>query len=87
MKFAFGGPKDYREFRGYVFAYGKPTDVRDQAAIDEISRDPTFRRIEDEEVQIAQTTQEVLNPQACPKCGKILAQGRYMHVKYCKGVQ
>ena len=87
MRFAFGGPADYRTFRGYVFAYGKPTDVRDQAAIDEISKDPTFRRIEDEKEQRQEAAQEVLNPDACPKCGKVLKQGRFMHIKFCKGVE
>lgn len=25
------------------------------------------------------------DPNACPKCGRVLTRGRYMHVKYCKG--
>ena len=23
---------------------------------------------------------------ACPKCGKIVKQGKYMHIKHCKGL-
>ena len=26
-----------------------------------------------------------LDKDSCPKCGKVVRQGRYMHVKWCKG--
>ena len=28
---------------------------------------------------------KVTDPRACPRCGRILIKGRYMHVKHCKG--
>jgi hypothetical protein len=63
MKFAFlGGP--YTEFRGYVFAYGKPTDVTDGATIAILSTRVDFRKVEDEKVQRQEAAQEVLMQQA-----------------------
>ena len=45
MKFAYtGGP--YKEYRGYVFTYGNPTDVADKATIEALSVNPLYRRIE-----------------------------------------
>ena len=49
----------YREFRGYVFAYGKPTVVRDRATIGILMTHPDYRRVTDEEVQREETAQEV----------------------------
>lgn len=34
----------YTEFRGYVFAYGKPTTVADRATVDALSIHPDFKR-------------------------------------------
>ena len=46
MKFTYiGGP--YKEYRGYVFAYGNPTDVTDKATVEILSVSPLYRRIED----------------------------------------
>ena len=29
--------------------------------------------------------QRVVPPDECPKCGKRIGRGRYMHIKNCKG--
>lgn len=79
MKFIYDG--EYRQFRGYVFWNG-PVEVTDRATIEACLKDPTFRKVDEEKTQ-AQT--EILDPSACPKCGKVVKTGRYMHVKWCKG--
>ena len=28
---------------------------------------------------------EKVDPHACPKCGRIVKQGKYLHIKFCKG--
>lgn len=30
-------------------------------------------------------TPQPTDPNACPKCGRVLTRGRHLHVKYCKG--
>lgn len=92
MKFVYTKGQ-YRQFRGHVFAWHQPTDIQDRATIEACLRDPTFERIEDavrqEEVPQAPAPQviarEVIDPDACPKCGRVVKQGRYMHEKFCKG--
>ena len=85
MKFAYtGGP--YKEYRGYVFAYGNPTDVADKATIEALSVNPLYRRIEDAmRKEEGQAPAEEVKDDACPKCGKIVTRGKHIHVKYCKG--
>lgn len=40
----------------------------------------------DEEVKEAsEAAEEVLKVKACPKCGKMIARGMFMHAKHCKG--
>ena len=82
----------WREFRGYVFAWGKPTDVKDQATINALSTNPLFKRIEDEIYQAPQAkaieapaSPKVLDPHACPKCGRIVKQGKVLHIRWCRG--
>lgn len=36
----------YREFRGYVFANGKPTTIRDSATVEALKRMPEFKPYE-----------------------------------------
>ncbi len=31
--------------------------------------------------------QPIVPPDECPKCGKRIGRGRYMHIKNCKGDQ
>lgn len=40
----------YREFRGYVFAYGKPTEVRDRGTVEALTGHPDFDQVPDEPV-------------------------------------
>lgn len=91
MKFSYTqGP--WHEFRGYVFAWGNPTEIKDQATITALSMNPSFKRIEDENYQAPQAqaieapaSPKVLDPHACPKCGRIVKQGKVLHIKHCKG--
>lgn len=44
------------------------------------------RALEDARVAaIAPPAEERHDPDACPKCGRVLRRGRYLHVKHCKG--
>lgn len=72
----------YREFRGYQFWNGKPVTITDKGTLEAIKREANFEEVKDE---TKEETQAVLNPDSCPKCGRVIKQGRYMHVKYCKG--
>lgn len=86
MRFSYvEGP--YTQYWGYTFANGLPTTVPDKATQERLLRDSRFRRIDDEEEKQETAEAEVLNsPDACPKCGRVIRQGKYMHVKYCQGV-
>lgn len=57
MKYVYEG--QYREFRGYVFANGKPVTITDRGTLEAIQKDNSFRRFEDEG-QRKETTEEVL---------------------------
>ena len=37
----------YREFRGYVFSWGKPTEVSDRGSIEALTGHPDFDLVED----------------------------------------
>ena len=80
QKYRYTGP--YAEFRGYVFANRKAVTITDRGTLEAIKRRPDFEEVQDEEK--AQAAPEVLTD-ACPKCGRVIKQGRYMHVKWCKG--
>jgi hypothetical protein len=82
MKFIYDG--EYREFRGYVFKWSKPTEVTDRATIEALLKDPSFWRCDEEAKETAQE-KPVFDKYACQKCGKHVKQGHYMHVKHCKG--
>lgn len=81
----------YREFRGYVFANRKPVTITDAATLEAVKHDYSFRKVEDEKVQETQAAAPVLEREpamsydACPKCGRVVKQGKYLHVKHCKG--
>ena len=76
---------DFAQFRGQVFLYGKPTKVTDRATIDALRRNPIFEEIKDEAQEQETAEATVLNKDECPKCGRIVSHGKYMHQKYCKG--
>ncbi len=91
MKYVFtGGP--YTQFMGRVFSFGQPVEVNDNATLKALEGRRDFARyIEKEpdhavrqEAQVEQK-EEVVNVDACAKCGKIVKRGRYMHERYCKG--
>ena len=72
MRFIYDG--QYRSFRGYVFAYGKPTTVVDKATQEACLKDSGFRVV----------TEEAKQEGGCPKCGKVFAKGQHLHNRACK---
>lgn len=82
----------YRHFRGLLFMNHQPTDVKDKATIMALENHPDFRKAEDEKEVKAPTEKvlkvlKVLIPDVCPKCGKTVKRGKFMHAKYCKGLK
>lgn len=69
--------EQYRHYRGLLFAFGKPTEVKDQATIEALMVHPDFKPAE------AKTVEQI--PDVCPKCGKTVKRGKVLHAKYCKG--
>jgi len=86
-----GGP--YREFRGYVFVGEKPVTITDRGTLLALERMHDFKPCEERhEEEKTEAKTEVLTPakatvaNACPKCGRVLSRGMFMHRKYCRGV-
>ena len=84
---------DYRQFRGYVFYKGVPTEVRDQVTIDLCMKDRSFQPVEPEKgIDLPNVgTQESAPKESwdgdkCLKCGKSFRRGKFFHAKYCRGV-
>ena len=92
----------YRHFRGWLFAYGKPTDVTDRATIAALERHPDFMRVDEkpseeglEEGATTPLPDPVASslgdpgkpkiPDICPKCGKTVKRGKFMHQRFCRG--
>ena len=71
----------YRHFRGLLFQNGRATEVSDQATIEALEKHPDFEKADEKAIQ--ETPKEVLSDQ-CPKCGKVVKRGKYMHQKWCK---
>ena len=83
MRFVCSEP--YRTFRGYVFHNGNPVTINDRGTLEAIKTEPAFKEIADEQEKTP-TEAKVLDPLACPKCGKALKkQGRHFHIRACKG--
>ena len=57
MKYVYEG--QYKEFRGHVFANGKPVTITDRGTLEAIEKNISFRRY-DEEIERQETTEEVL---------------------------
>ena len=82
---------DFAQYRGHVFLYGKPTRIDDMATVNALKRHPAFEEVTDEvdeapQRQVENTAEaEILNKNACPKCGRIVTHGKYLHQKYCQG--
>ena len=78
----------YTQFMGRVFAFGKPVEITDKATIEALDKNPSFRKvevIEDEKVQETPKTVLSVLSDECPKCGKVVKRGKFMHQKHCKG--
>lgn len=82
MKFIYDG--DYAVKDGVTFLFRNPTTVDNKATIERLKKDPLFR-IYDEEKAEATAEAEVLTSDTCPKCGRYVKQGKFLHVKFCKG--
>lgn len=80
MKFIYQGI--YTQFKGRMFAFGQPVEVNDKATIMALEQNPDFRKVTDEKVQ--ETPKAVLADE-CPKCGKVVKRGKFMHQKHCQG--
>lgn len=76
MKFVYEGT--YTEFMGRMFAFGREVEVTDRATIAALEKRSDFRKVE----AVMEEKQPL--PDACPKCGKIVKRGKFMHQKYCK---
>ena len=74
----------YTQFMGRVFFNGNAVDITDKATLEAIQKRPDFRRLEDEK-KAHSPTDKVLMPDECPKCGKVVKRGKFMHQKFCKG--
>lgn len=89
MKYVFTGGK-YTQFMGRMFAFGQPVEVNDKVTLKALEGRRDFARyIEAPASKEADSVpQEVkaVNADACPKCGKVLRRGMYMHTKYCRGL-
>jgi hypothetical protein len=83
MKFVYQGP--YIQIMGRMFAFGKPQEVNDPATISVLEKRSDFKKVEDEKEE-KQETQTVLSDE-CPKCGKIVKRGKFMHQQHCKGLK
>lgn len=79
--------ENYREFFGYVFYNGQPTDVRDKATIERCMKDRSFKPFVDtDETTVTPPSSTVsLSKYLCSKCGKEYRRGMYFHQKYCDG--
>ena len=83
---------EYTQFRGYVFVRGKPTTILDKGTLVALAQRPDFKEVKDEPqeevrapAQAPVLSAQGRNPDACPKCGRVVKQGKYMHIKYCDG--
>lgn len=81
MKFVYSGP--YIQIMGRMFAFGAPQDVTDKATIAVLEKRSDFRKVEDEEEN--QAPAKTVLADECPKCGRTVKRGKFMHQQYCKG--
>ena len=80
MKYVYQGM--YTCFMGRMFFNGNAVDITDKATLGAIQKRTDFRRVDDEKKDKA-PTEKVLIPDECPKCGKIVKRGKFMHAKFC----
>jgi hypothetical protein len=87
MKFIYlKGP--WKEFYGYVFYNGQPTEVTDGATLERIQKEPDFQQVKEsedgEEAQAPDQASGILKGKECSKCHQLIAKGWYMHQKWCR---
>lgn len=70
-----------RHYRGYFFHSGKPVTITDRATLAAIQKEKHFELVEEK----TEAEAKVLAKDECPKCGKVIKQGMYMHQKWCRG--
>jgi hypothetical protein len=51
----------WRQYRGYVFTFGRPTEVTDRGSIEAISMHPDFERVQ-EPVEVPRTLEDAIAP-------------------------
>jgi len=69
---------DYRCVDGHTFLFRNSVTVENKTTIAKLLTDNDFEVVNERQVTVA-------SPDACPKCGRIIKQGKFMHAKYCKG--
>lgn len=82
MRYVYDGP--YIQIMGRMFAFGKPQEVTDKATIAVLEKRSDFRKVDDEK-EIQKTPEKRVLSDECPKCGKIVKRGKFMHQQHCKG--
>lgn len=83
MKFVYSG--DYAVKDGVTFMFRNPSTVENKATIAKLLKDPLFRRCDEEKAEAPAKT-EVLSD-VCPKCGRLVKQGKVLHQRWCKGAK
>ena len=74
MKFVYEGT--YTQFMGRMFAFGQAVDISDKATIAALEKRTDFRKVGE--------VKTVLSDE-CPKCGKTVKRGKFMHQQHCRG--
>lgn len=92
MKFIYTAG-DYTTRDGVTFLFRNPTTVENRTTIEKLLKDPAFSRYEESRTEPGQTgpvgaeeTITITKGASCPKCGRVIRQGMFMHEKYCKGL-
>jgi len=78
---------DYRCVDGNTFIFRNAVDVQNRVTISKLLNDPDFE-VHNEAVLFQEPKEPKKpdeGPDACPKCGRVVKRGKYMHQKHCKG--
>jgi PHP family Zn ribbon phosphoesterase len=88
MKFVHIGG-DIRFIDGNMFLFKNAVDVVNKSTIEKLLKDPDFEVYQEatlfQEKKETKKEEKKENPDACPKCGRVIKQGKYLHAKHCKG--
>src|SRR3990167_10673108 len=76
---------NFRHLMGRLFANGLPTEVTDRATIMALEHNQDFKKVSDEKAIQETPKAPVLSvlSDECPKCGKVVKRGKFMHQKHC----